>query len=124
MENHTPMTPPKRYTITIYKVTDSNGNTTLEYISEDEASSWHRPGRSIKVPTNAKIRWTSNDGDFSVNFGSHSPFQSACGSLEASQGDATRYETLTISDRRQVFKYTARVDDLTEDPEIIVDDSG
>jgi hypothetical protein len=118
---------PRRYTIYVFIGRDTEAGP-MEYVGLDEVNLRLHPGRSLKAPSRAKVRWTSVDGDFEIQFEDNQLFESGRGPvLGASQGDATDYITLPIAESTQRLKYTARVRTkdgcVEEDPQIYIDDS-
>jgi hypothetical protein len=85
------------------------------------------PGTHLFLPPGEKVRFVSKDGNFSVVFDTNSPFDSGTFSLSSMQGKATKYETILDpggAGPNPSFKYTATVGRVTDDPDIIIDNSG
>jgi len=117
-----------RITIKMFIVTDSTGTRTLGYIIHNEISGNDRPGGTVRAHSKSKIRWTSDDGDFSIDFTDPSPLDPPELHLDGKEGTPTPFKTLKTlplsGGTNPVFKYTADVGGVTDDPEIIIDDSG
>jgi hypothetical protein len=85
------------------------------------------PGTHLFLPPGEKVRFVSRDGDYSIVFDTGSPFESGDLSLSGLQNKATKYETILDpggSGPNPSFKYTAKVGRVTDDPDIIIDNSG
>ena len=89
------------------------------------------PGTKVRGKTGDKLRFRAPlDGGFTITFKSASPFESGVGApsstpITSSDGSPTRYEKLkTIATTVKSFPYTVTLGGITEDPEIIIDNSG
>jgi hypothetical protein len=88
------------------------------------------PGNDVHAPHGNKIKWSApNDGGFSIEFKTESPFESGAGApgnpIISPDGHPTKLETLkTIATVKRTFKYTAKLAGITDDPQIVIDDSG
>jgi hypothetical protein len=110
---------------TIRMFVDTDGS--LAYIHHDgDDPSNDEPGKHLSLKPGKKVRWFSRSGNISIDFDTDSPFESGALSLSATQGHATRFETLLDPGRvsNPKFKYTATVGKVSEDPDIIIDNSG
>jgi hypothetical protein len=82
------------------------------------------PGTHLFLPPGEKVRFVSRDGDYSVDFDTDSPFESGTLSLSGTQDHATPFEKIrTATGPNLTFKYTATVGAVTDDPDIIIDNS-
>jgi hypothetical protein len=105
----------------------------ITYIHHDTGNpSDDDPGKHTGGPTGDKVRFVSrDDGPFSIEFKLESPFDSGAGSpgspilsLHSGNVDKTSLETLKlIRPLRKGFDYTVNLAGLTDDPEIIIDNS-
>lgn len=102
----------------------------IVYIHHDTNHPAHdQPGNSLRVRPGEKVRFTSRDGGFSIEFKTESPFVSGAGApgrpIVSSNGSFTPAQTIkrTISVTKR-FLYTTTLANIIGDAEIIVDDGG
>ena len=103
----------------------------IEYLHHNTDSPFgDTPGKHMRAPTGDRVRFKApEDGGFSIEFKVESPFESRAGRpgfpIVSADGKQTGLETLIrIPTVVKSFEYTATLGGVTDDPEIIIDNSG
>ena len=109
---------------------DADGTIVCIHHSESDPTN-DDPGAHKHQPSGDKVRFRApRDGGFTVTFDTASPFASGAGfpaPITSLTGSLTKAETLiplSVGVNKQPFKYSITLAGVTEDPEIIIDDSG
>lgn len=107
------------------------GGTTVYYVHHNTSDPGNDDaGVQTRAPTGDTIRFKARDaGGFTIEFKAESPFVSGAGApgspINSANGSLTTEETLKpIATVIKHFPYTVTIAGLTDDPEIIIDNSG